>query len=133
MVIFVLAGTAIVVIGRIAGVAATVVNNTDNATFLLAFQSNSEMAAELFWGLWLLPLALLILKSNRISKIIGILLLAACAAHLAVFGLYFIAHDLWAATESALLVIGMIGEFSLVLWLLIRACLISSQNIPTLL
>lgn len=37
---------------------------------------------EIFWGLWLLPLAVLIIQSNYLPKIIGYLLIAGCLSYL---------------------------------------------------
>jgi len=128
MVVFVFAGIVIVLVGRIAGVAALNEISNDDVSRYFAFQANAEMAAGLFWGLWLLPLGLLILKSNLIPEAIGVLLLAACVCNLAVFALYFFAPALLPAAEPALMITGMIGEFSLILWLLIKGVKTQKQS-----
>jgi len=78
------------------------------------------MAAVIFWGLWLLPLGLLIFKSGFIPKIIGILLLAACVGNLIDFGMFFFAPpEISEVVLPVVYIVGMLGEFGLVLWLLI--------------
>lgn len=116
MITFVLAGTAIVVAGKLAQLYA-VVSSSDA---LMAFYSNCDTAATIFWGLWLLPLGLLIMKSNLIPKAIGGSLLAAGASNLIHFALTVISPVVLTAAEPALYAIGMIGEFAFVAWLLIK-------------
>ena len=120
MMVFVLAGIVIVLLGRTACVAALYETEINNASRYFAFQADAEMAAGVFWGLWLIPLGLLILKSNLIPNAIGILALAAGVCNLAVSGLYFLAPEQLAAVLPALTAAGMVGEFSLILWLLIK-------------
>ncbi|MCL2817847.1 MAG: DUF4386 domain-containing protein, partial [Clostridiales bacterium] len=87
---------------------------------LLTFYETGTAAAVIFWGLWLLPLGLLILKSNLIHKIIGFLLLGACVANLVDFAIHFIAPNTPEIVLNLCYIIGMLGEFGLVLWLLIK-------------
>jgi hypothetical protein len=39
--------------------------------------------AEIFWGLWLFPLGLLVYRSGFIPRVLGVLLMAGCFAYLA--------------------------------------------------
>ena len=87
---------------------------------LLVLYETGTAAAVIFWGLWLLPLGLLILKSTLIPKAIGILLLGACAANLADFTIHFFVPITPEAVLNVCYIIGMLGEFGLVLWLLIK-------------
>jgi len=113
----VIAGTALVLVGKIAEITAANVSNIEYAARLFDLRTNIEMAGELFWGLWLLPLALLILKSNLIPKVIGVALLLNVVAHLAIFVGFFIGGVIL-DTNPAVLLLGM-GELVMTLWLLI--------------
>jgi hypothetical protein len=123
MMAFTLAGTAIALICKLAQTAAvifpTIEPQSNIAGMLVASYTNGGMAAEIFWGLWLLPLGLLILRSDLIPKVIGILLLVTCVCHLLDFGIFFFAPSVSAMVQPVLYV-GEIGEFVLVLWLLIK-------------
>ena len=111
-------GTAIVIIGKVAEIAAVNVSNMEDAACLLYLRTNIEMVGELFWGLWLIPLVILIFKSNLIPKIIGGVLLLTVVYHVAAFGMFFISGaDI--STNPVLVIFG-IGELVITLWLLIK-------------
>lgn len=86
--------------------------------FFLDLHGHGLVAVEVFWGLWLLPFGLLILKSGFIPKILGILLIVACAGYLAdvLVRLLFPEH---AATISPVVGILKFGEPVIILWLLV--------------
>ena len=86
----------------------------------LTFYETGTAAAVIFWGLWLLPLGLLVIKSRLIPKVIGILLLGACTANLVDFAIHFIIPNTPEMILNVCYIIGMLGEFGLVLWLLIK-------------
>ena len=87
---------------------------------LIAVRENIDMSAEIFWGLWLAPIGLLILKSSLIPKIIGILLLVTCIEHFMDFTVFFFIPGTPEMVMTIAYIIGMFGEFGLVLWLLIK-------------
>ena len=98
MVVFVAVGTAIVFTGIQSG----------------------EMIAALFWGLWLLPLGLLIIKSGFMPKILAWLLFIACFSHVANFLVFFILPDYSTSFDMVLSSLALVGEVPLMLWLLIK-------------
>ena len=111
----VIAGTALVVTGKAAEIAAV---NIKNAACLFNLRTNIEMAGELFWGIWLVSLVILIFKSNLIPKAVGGAVALAAVYHLAVFCAFFITGtDI--STNPVLTFLGL-GEFAIALWLLIR-------------
>ena len=78
-----------------------------------------DLANEIFWGLWLLPLGLLVYRSRFLPRILGIWLMIACFAYLALSftGLMFpIYEDRVSAITSPIL----LAEVALMLWLVIR-------------
>lgn len=118
MMLLVIIGTSLVIIGKITEIMSTYVSNINDATFLLNLRINIEMICELFWGLWLIPLALLILKSNLIPKAIGWILFTTVAYHILAFVVFFISGtDI--STDPVLVILGM-GEIITTLWLLIK-------------
>jgi uncharacterized membrane protein len=120
IVVFSAVGTIIVLTGKIAGVTAVYVSDIDDATRFLTLQLHSEMAGELFWGMWLVPIALLIFKSNLFPKVLGVFLLGACVQHISVCVEYFFGLNLPGALVNTLLVISMLGEFGFVGYALIK-------------
>ena len=85
----------------------------------LARYSDGVLVAELFWGLWLLPLGYLIFKSRQLPRLLGVLLMLGCAGYLTnVF-----ATVLWPAYPSSALsqwatLPAAMGEIGTCLWLL---------------
>ncbi|NLR91384.1 DUF4386 domain-containing protein [Flammeovirga agarivorans] len=77
------------------------------------------LTAQIFFGLWLLPLGYLVWKSRKFPSIIGILLMLSCFGHLIEFLIYFINPEYKSLSYPGLMV-AMIGEFSFCLWLLIK-------------
>jgi hypothetical protein len=89
----------------------------------MLFQSINEygmMALELFWGLWLIPLAQLIYKSGFIPRIFAILLLINGTAYMFDSIVFMLSPNLHAMTNPYLLIFIIPGEFSIMLWLLIK-------------
>ena len=72
--------------------------------------------ASIFWGLWLLPLGYLIIKSNFIPKILGILLYLAGFAYVADSFMLFIAPQVGLSLVDYL----FIGELTITFWLVIK-------------
>ena len=73
----------------------------------------------MFFGLWLLPLGYLVFKSGYIPRILGILLMIGWFGYMLEFFTFFLLPDFNAAIEPVFMITG-IGEFLLVLWLLIK-------------
>nr|WP_294862464.1 DUF4386 domain-containing protein [uncultured Fluviicola sp.] len=69
-----------------------------------------------FFGLWLLPMGYLVIKSKYIPKIIGWFLLVTCIGYLIDFTTFF----LFPAVKITVSEYTWIGEVMMVLWLLIK-------------
>lgn len=117
MIQFVISGTVLVIIGKVAEIIAAYIGSIKDATYLLSLRNNIEMVCELFWGLWLIPLILLIFKSNLIPKIIGGALILTVFYHLTSFVVFF-TSGLDVSTNEVFIILGL-GEFIMTLWLLI--------------
>ncbi|EGF91751.1 hypothetical protein ABI_01810 [Asticcacaulis biprosthecium C19] len=80
----------------------------------------AESVASIFWGLWLLPLGWLIVKSRAMPRFLGVLLLLGCTGYLANFLLPLLVPGYSATILPYLVVIpGAFGELGTCLWLLI--------------
>lgn len=86
----------------------------------LKLYEQGVVVVEIFWGLWLFPFGLLVYKSDFLPRIIGIFLMIACFGYLAnsVTTLLFPAYQSFIAPITS--VTGTVGEFSIILWLLIK-------------
>ena len=86
----------------------------------LDFYTYGILIAEIFWGLWLLPFGLLVIKSDFIPKILGIFLIIGCCCYLLEFLMNALLPD-YAKPVSQVIGIPMaISELAIVLWLLIK-------------
>lgn len=75
--------------------------------------------AAIFWGLWLLPLGVLIRRSGFVPRILGTLLLFNGIAYPAVTVIWLILPD-YTAIAARVALIPELGEAWLMLWLLIK-------------
>ncbi len=73
--------------------------------------------ATFFWGLWLLPMGLLIYKSTFLPKILGVLLIIGCFGYMFDLVSYFLLPELSLPSIS---VFTSLGELLLPLWLMVR-------------
>ncbi len=84
----------------------------------LSLRSYGINAVMALWGLWLLPFGVLVFRSGFIPRILGVLLIIACFAWLAisVTSLLFPAY----ARMASQLTVLAVGELLIILWLLIK-------------
>lgn len=80
-----------------------------------------NLIAGIFFGLWLLPLGLLVFKSGFFPRFLGILLMLGSLGYLVLFVQAFLfqgsEHTMW---TNPLLVVTHASELAMMLWLLIR-------------
>ena len=95
-------------------------------TLFLDIHRYGIILAQIFWGLWLFPLALLIFKSQYLPRVIGILLVAACSAYAVSSLTYLLAPEHGEAVTNVALTVGGLGELALMLWLIIRGAKVPS-------
>jgi hypothetical protein len=74
---------------------------------------------EIFWGLWLLPFGLLVMRSGFLPRILGVLLIVNCFAYLAA-SLTSLLLPSYASVVDRYAVIAETGELWMMLWLLIK-------------
>jgi|BogFormECP03_OM2_1039629.scaffolds.fasta_scaffold06616_2 hypothetical protein len=76
--------------------------------------------AQIFWGLWLFPLGILIFKSRYLPRVIGILLVAACCAYVASSLTYLLMPIYGDRVSNVAMFFGGLGELPLMLWLIMK-------------
>lgn len=78
------------------------------------------LIAQIFFGLWLLPLGYLVVKSGWFPTWIGVLLIAGCFGYLVDTFATFLAPGIADTIEAIVLAPAAIGELSFVAYLLIK-------------
>jgi hypothetical protein len=73
-----------------------------------------------FWGLWLLPLGILIIRSGFIPKLIGVLLIVGCIGWLIECVVALVLPQYRSAVFTWMQPLVAPGELSLIGWLLIK-------------
>lgn len=87
--------------------------------FYLDMHNKGYHIAQLFFGLWLLPLGYLVIKSDGFPKVIGLFLIAGCFGYLLDFMVYFLLPEKSNSLSNYITAPADLGEFSLCLYLLI--------------
>lgn len=82
-------------------------------------RSAASLVPIIFWGLWLFPFGLLVMRSGFLPRVLGILLLVAGSAYL-VTGTMSILVPEWRANFSRYLMPFYMGEVPIIFWLLIK-------------
>ena len=85
----------------------------------LGLHSNSAVIAMAFWGLWLFPFALLVIKSGFFPRILGILLMAAGVGYTVVGSTMMVFPEHLQLVGKAMMPL-YFGELPIVFWLLIK-------------
>jgi Domain of unknown function (DUF4386) len=85
------------------------------AMLFLDMRENGILFALVFWGLWLLPLGLLVFRSGFLPKLLGVLLVISGAGYVIDSGTQLLSPGLATISQFT-----FVGEILLTLWLLIR-------------
>jgi len=87
------------------------------ALLFLGLHGQGNGVAEIFWGLWLLPLGALVYASAFAPRAIGVLLVAAGIGYVAAASASFVTPQIAAVVNNLALVPEGLGELSFVVWL----------------
>lgn len=98
----------------------------DLAMISYAAYGHGYMVGQVFFALWVLPLGVLIYRSQFIPKVFGVLFIIETACGLLAVAAHFLLEN--AALESALLLPGTVAEMAFLLWLVIRG--VSRPKLP---
>jgi hypothetical protein len=86
--------------------------------FLNIYKNGFSGIAQIFFSAWLFPLGYLVFKSGFLPRILGIMLMVECFGWL-MYPIQFFFFPGYAVITYLSSAVGFIGEFSLMLWLLI--------------
>lgn len=93
---------------------------SDLATMFLHFNIIGVYIVDIFWGLWLFPLAFLTYQSNLFPKIIAVVLVVSGIGYIADSLSFIINQDIHNILRSFLSIPEALGEVVMLLWLLIK-------------
>jgi hypothetical protein len=85
------------------------------AVLLLEMHRSGVLVAQVFWGLWLLPLALLVFRSGFLPRLLGLPVLIGAAGYL-----FDSAAHLLGVRVAPISPFTFAGELALPLWLLVK-------------
>lgn len=132
MLIFVIVGVSIAFLNRIFQVGALIITNTEYymtvfsesqinavAMLFLDLHKHGEMIASVFWGLWLFPLGMLIIKSNVMPKSLGILMIGAGISYILSVFIFFFDPNTLVVLKPFFSVIETTAEVTFIIWLLV--------------
>ncbi|MEO8196228.1 MAG: DUF4386 domain-containing protein [Thermoanaerobaculia bacterium] len=95
---------------------------------LLSLNSEGNTVDAVFWGLWLFPFGILVVRSGLFPRVLGILLLVAGSAYLtsSVTSIVLPAYgDVVSRAATPLL----LGEFPIIFWLLIKGAKVPQPEV----
>ena len=87
---------------------------------VLSLRARAIIALGVYMGLWLIPLGVLVYRSEFIPRIIGALLIVAGVAYVVSTVTYFLAADYFRFTSMFMMAAAATGELGIVGWLLIK-------------
>ena len=96
--------------------------------FFLNLHEHGVTAVEMFWGLWLFPLGVLVIRSKFLPRVLGYLLIVACFAYLADSLTCLLLPQFEDVLATFTGVAGGLGEFAIMLWLLIKGVRTAPQS-----
>jgi hypothetical protein len=95
---------------------------------LLTMHNNGYLIAQIFFGLFLLPLGLLVYQSGMFPRVLGVALVVGCAGYLADALFQFSAPGAATTLGPYLAAPAGLAEFALIGWLLIRGVRVSPRD-----
>lgn len=87
--------------------------------FYLELHKTGYNIAQIFFGLWLVPLGILVYRSGYFPKFMGVLLIIACVAMLVDFFTFFLFPDYLKIVNAITAAPAVVPEILFCLWLLI--------------
>jgi hypothetical protein len=89
------------------------------AMVFLGLHGQGLVINEIFWGLWLFPFGVLVMRSGFLPRILGVLLIVNCFAYLGA-SLTSLLLPEYASVISRAILPALTGELWIALWLLIK-------------
>ncbi|MFY9825612.1 MAG: DUF4386 domain-containing protein [Thermoanaerobaculia bacterium] len=89
------------------------------AMLFLQLHGHGVLANEIFWGLWLFPFGLLVIRSGFLPRFLGVWLIVGGVGYVAISFTGFLVPQ-YEDLVSKIAFPGMLGELAIMLWLLIK-------------
>ncbi len=88
------------------------------AYLFLRLHGQGVVVAQIFWGLWLFPFGILVIRSGFIPRILGVLLFLAGSGYVAASTASLLLPRFARVTSQISMILGF-GELAIILWLLV--------------
>jgi hypothetical protein len=98
------------------------------AMLFVDMQHDGYLIAQMFFGLWLLPLGYLVVKSGYFPKVLGVVLAIGCFGYLADLLARFLAPAVAESIAPLVLAPAAVGELSFIAWLLVKAVTVPERD-----
>lgn len=95
------------------------------AMLFLSLHSQGLAVGGIFWGLWLFPFGVLVMRSGFLPRILGLLLIVNCFGYVAA-SLTSLLLPGYASVVSGAIKPALLGELWIMLWLLIKGAKVPS-------
>lgn len=92
----------------------------------LRVHSSGLVVATAFWGLWLFPFGILVIRSRFLPRILGVLLMVAGSAYLVFFATAIVLPG-YTQMVSRVLMPFYFGEVPVIIWLLVKGAKVSPE------
>jgi len=89
------------------------------AYMFLRLHTQGAVVANIFWGLWLFPFGVLVMRSGFIPRILGVLLIINCVGYVADSCVALVLPRFSPLVSRITMVPQFIGEIPMIVWLLI--------------
>src|SRR3989475_2003124 len=96
------------------------------AMLFIRLHGQGNVINEIFWGLWLFPFGVLVMRSGFLPRILGVLLIVNCFAYLAQSLTSLLLPD-YASVVAQWTFPALFGELWIMLWLLIRGAKVPAE------
>jgi len=100
-----------------------------NALMMLFLDLHGQglLIVEIFWGLWLVPLGLLVMKSRFMPRFLGVLLIIGAVGYCVDF-LTRLLFPSFTAIVAPIAGASKFGELAMILWLLIKGLRVEGER-----
>jgi hypothetical protein len=98
------------------------------ALLFLDLHRHGYLIAQIFFGLWLLPLGFLVYKSGYFPRVLGIMLMIGCFGYLADLVAVFSSPGLESSLSPFLALPAGLAEIAFMLWLLVKGATVHPQD-----
>jgi len=102
------------------------------ALAFLTLRGSALFVSQVFWGFWLLPFGVLVIKSRFFPNILGWLLVVACLAYLAASVSFIVLPTHARLVIRGAQLLGGIGEGATLIWLLVMGARVPGpESVPS--